>query len=225
MNSTTKKYILIGFVITVSLVSAILISRGRHQNIKETTAQHKQKKAEKTEKIKGPEDAPITLVEFSDFQCPSCARSQEPLKKLVAQFPGLVQVHFRHFPLEMHHAAMDAAKSSECANSLGNFWDYQDLLFQDQQIWTRDPDPKTLFLAYANLFGFNQSQFRECLADPKILQEIQNDKHAGEALEVRSTPTFFINGERLVGFQQLTDSGPDVIRNRLSTMVAQKGKS
>lgn len=175
------------------------------------------------ERTKGPADAPIAITEFSDFQCPSCAASQEPLKNILNQFPNLIRLQFRHFPLGMHQFALDAAKSAECASMQRNFWDYHNLLFKEQAVWSKDPDAKTLFLAYANAVKLERVGYAQCLENPQTLAHIEEDKRTGEELQVSSTPTFFINGERFVGAKQLTEKGALFIKATLESLVVRKG--
>ena len=214
-----RRYILAGALIVSCLIFAIFFFRSKQFH---PAAAHAPLH---NEKIKGPEDAPITIVEFSDFQCPSCAKSQTPLKKFLGQFPNLIKVHFRYFPLPMHRAAFDAALSAECAAEQLKFWPYQEMLFQEQETWSHDPDPRALFMAYANSVGIERNSYQKCVGDPKITQAVENDRQSGETLQVSSTPTFFINGERLVGSKQLEEQGAGVIQKQLEAMVVKKGKN
>lgn len=222
MDQLVKRYLMIGILIIAILGLLVFASKF----FRKTAAQPEQTATtiKKNPKTKGPQDAPIIIMEFSDYQCPACAAAEEPLKELLVQFPELVQVHFHHFPLQMHPHANDASNSAECAAKQSKFWEYHTLLFKEQQIWSRDPDPKTLFNAYANTVGLNQQDYEACLKNPEIQSVIDTDRRLGERLEVRSTPTFFINGERAVGSKQLSESGPVIIRKQLDQMVKAKSK-
>ena len=173
-------------------------------------------------KALGPDSAPITITEFSDFQCPSCAFAQEPLKDLIKQFPEMIRVEFKHFPLEMHRFAKKASIFSECALEHGKFWEYQDLLFDKQSIWSRDPDADTLFLAFGNTLGISPIKLLECQANPGTERRVALDKQSGDALKVQSTPTFFINSERVVGGKQLKEAGPGIVKKILQSVVEQR---
>lgn len=177
------------------------------------------------DKAWGPDNAPVTIVEFTDFQCPACARSQESLKKLFEDFPNQIKLHFKHFPLGMHVAALEASKAAECAHEQGKFWAYEELLFDQQMKWGPDIDVQTLLRAYGNDVGLDSKLFDRCMGDKRILERIEKDKMEGQALKVGSTPTFFINGSRVVGYKQLEEKGPEMIRNILSGKQAEKGSS
>ena len=225
-----KKYFLIALAILVLLITSVVVTRRMRQasvvEAGQVVSPQMQNpvtnvKSEK-QKIKGSLDAPITIVEFSDFECPSCKKGQEPLKDIYEKFPNLVQIHFKQFPLPMHRYSMDAAKSAECAAKQGKFWDYQDLLFKEQEVWSKDPDAKIIFQAFANTFGLDTQKFQQCLSDPTVVQTIEADRQTGESMQVGSTPTFFINGERMVGSKQLEDDGANIIRKKLEALVANK---
>lgn len=212
-----SRRILIAVIVVGLLVASVWVARWYVQSNQKSDSDIA------SGKIFGPPDAPITIVEFSDFECPSCAKSQLILKKLIEQFPGLIQIQFRQFPLSMHTHAMEASKFSECAAEQGKFWFYQELLFQERASWSRDPDVATLFRAYANAGKLNRAQYERCLKDPKIAGGIEKDRELGLSLQVGSTPTFFINGERLVGSQQLEQRGAELIEKFLAMALDSKG--
>jgi len=152
---------------------------------------------------KGASDAPVTIVEFSDFQCPACGQAFLDLHDLLRRRRD-VRLVFRHFPLDqrcndqvehgVHPMACLAACAAECAGQQGKFWEYHDLLFQDQAGQARD----TLF-GFARELGLDIPRFRTCLDDAATLALVRGDVRDGSALGVRSTPTIFINGRRIEG--------------------------
>ncbi len=215
MTASPKK-IVVGVLLLICIAGLVFVVRSRQESVPAS-----QEAADQV-KTKGPSRAPITIVEFSDFQCPSCAASQKPLKALLNQFPNVIQLHFKHFPLGMHTMALAAAKHAECAARQNKFWDYQDLIFENQPVWSRDPDPGALFLAYANAVKLDMKSLQSCLEDPEIQKSIDKDKLMGEQNKVGSTPTFFINGERLVGSKQLEEEGPALIKKQLESLVQKK---
>ncbi len=176
----------------------------------------------RAEKIKGPPDAPIMLLEFSDFQCPSCAYAQASVKKLMDKFPEMIQVHAYHFPLAMHRYGMDASIAAECAAAQKVFWPYHDKIFEAQKAWSSDPDARTLFLAYANEMDMDREAFKSCFMDPETRRKVEADRDAGIKLQVSSTPTFFIGEDRLVGAKQLEEQGPQIIQKKLESFVQKK---
>jgi len=152
---------------------------------------------------KGAGDAPVTIVEFSDFQCPACGQAFLDLHDLVRRRRD-VRLVFRHFPLDercndqvehgVHPMACLAACAAECAGEQGKFWEYHDLLFQNQTALARD----TLF-GLARELRLDIPRFRTCLDDPATLELVRDDAREGGALGVQSTPTIFVNGRRIEG--------------------------
>ena len=154
---------------------------------------------------KGKADAPVTIVEFSDFQCPFCSRwvlqTYPTLEKDYID-TGKVQLQFRDFPLaQIHPNAQGAAVASRCAAEQGAYWEMHDKLFGSQDEWSGLPDPKEAFGGYASALGLDQAAFAACLTSGKFDQAIQDDLQAGQAAGVNGTPSFLINGELLVGAQ------------------------
>ena len=213
-----KKYLVIGVVLITVLVAMIVGAR----SFQKSAGTDEQGIA--TAKLKGARTAAIIIEEFSDFQCPSCAMGQPVLKKIEAEFPELVQVQYRHFPLEMHPFSREASKWAECAAEQRKFWPYHDLLFGEQSTWARDPDPKALFLAYANEIKLESDKLTACLAGAEALQRVEADKQLGIQKQISSTPTYFIGDERIVGSKQLDEKGPALVRKQLEALLPGKKK-
>jgi protein-disulfide isomerase len=142
----------------------------------------------------GPTDAPVTIVEFSDFQCPACGRAFPTVKRLMDQYKGKLRVVFRDFPLPMHPQAPKAAEAAACANEQGKFWEMHDRLFSNQQA-LQVADLKR----HAKEIGLETSKFDACLDSGKHAAAWRADMEAGRKLGVGSTPTFFINGRMITG--------------------------
>ena len=142
----------------------------------------------------GPANAPVTIVEFSDFQCPYCKRSVPLIKEILAKYPGKVKVVYRDYPGPNHPYAPQAAEAAQCAGDQGKFWEYHDGLFDHQAAgsgWD--------FIELAKAIGLNQNLFTTCLNTRRYQEEVAKDLRDGMTLGVTSTPTFFINGRPLVG--------------------------
>ncbi len=145
----------------------------------------------------GPVDAPVTIVAFSDFQCPFCGRAVETVHEVLAHYPGKIRLVFRHFPLPFHDRARPAAAAAVCAQEQGKFWPMHDALFAHQRA-LGDAD----ILGYAtSIAGLDVDAFKACLATSRPGAVIDADVAAGEALGVNGTPAFFINGVELSGAQ------------------------
>ena len=155
----------------------------------------------------GPADAPITIVEFSDYQCPFCRRwHEEVYEQLLAAYPGKIRMVYRHLPLtSIHPDAMGAAQAAMCAGEQDAYWPFHNKLFSSDSL------SQQTFLQYAQELSLNVEQFQTCITEEKYKDAIQADSDFAVNLGVRSTPTFFINGLALVGaqplevFQQLID--------------------
>jgi len=147
---------------------------------------------------RGPEDAAVTIVEFSDFQCPYCARFQEEtLPQILSNYGDKVRFVYRDFPLTSLHAnALNSAEASECADDQGKYWEYHDLLFQNQAAL----DVESL-KSYAASLGLDTAAFDDCLTSGKYAQEVAKDLQDGTNAGVQGTPSFFVNGMPIRGAQ------------------------
>lgn len=143
----------------------------------------------------GPDDALVKVVVFSDFQCPVCRRAAEPVKHLEREFEGDVQVIWKHNALTTHRNAEPAAIAAAAAQRQGKFWEYHDVLFEN----SRSLESSDL-LAYAAQIGLDVARFEKDIADPKIKDQIAYERALAESLEARGTPSFFINGQKSVGW-------------------------
>ncbi|HEY0095462.1 MAG TPA: thioredoxin domain-containing protein, partial [Archangium sp.] len=144
----------------------------------------------------GPKDAKVTIVEWSDFQCPFCSRVTPTLKQIKELYPNDVRVVFRHQPLSFHPNAKPAAEASMAAHEQGKFWEYHDKLFQNQKALDRANLEK-----YAQELGLNMDQFKAALDSGKFRAKVEADATAGAAVGANGTPTFFVNGREFVGAQ------------------------
>lgn len=150
----------------------------------------------------GPDDAPVTIVEFSDFQCPYCLRfQQDTFDALMEQYGDKIRFVYRDFPLSsIHPQAEKAAEAGQCAYEQGKFWEMHDAIYANQQIDISISALKGL----AQQIQLDEDQFDQCLDSGKYAQEIAKDTQDGNAYGVTGTPTFFINGVTLVGAQPLS---------------------
>ncbi|MCR4403795.1 MAG: DsbA family protein [Candidatus Acetothermia bacterium] len=152
----------------------------------------------------GRPEAPVVIVEFSDFQCPYCARfAQQTFPQLKKEYidTGKVRLVFRDFPLSFHQNAAPTAEAAQCAHEQGRFWEYHDRLFAGQGEWSGSASASQIFAGYAEGLGLDGARFRECLASRRYKEEVQRDFNDGIGYGVTGTPTFFINGRKLVGAQ------------------------
>jgi protein-disulfide isomerase len=161
---------------------------------------------------KGPAGAPVTIVEFSDFQCPYCARLIPTLDQVVARYGDKVRIVFRQYPLNFHQHAQKAAEASLCAHEQGRFWQLHDAMFQNQQAL----EVASLKAKAAEL-GLEAGAFDACLDSGKYADEVQGDVRAGTAAGVSGTPAMFINGRFISGavpLEQITEVIDDELRRK-----------
>lgn len=148
----------------------------------------------------GPADAPIIIIEFSDFQCPYCQKSVATLKEVRRLYGDKIRVVYRDYPGPNHPHAAPAAEAAQCAGDQGIFWEYHDALFNHQA-----PGTGWDFEALARELGLHANEFSSCLNTGRYREEVRKDLQDGLALGITSTPTFFINGRPLVGAQPLAE--------------------
>ena len=145
----------------------------------------------------GPKDAPVTIVEFSDFHCPFCKRVTPTLDQLMKNYPGKIRRVWRHYPLAMHVGADRTHEASECANEQGKFWEYHDKLFETQG----GPRDDAALLNFAEQIGLNKEKFGKCLSGEKYKALVQEEIAKGNQAGVQGTPAVFVNGRLVSGAQ------------------------
>ncbi len=149
----------------------------------------------------GDPKAPVTLVEYSDFECPVCRKLHDALRGLLPNYAGKVRVVFKDFPLEpLHPWARTAAIAGRCAYQQDHiaFWKMYDFIYDNQEIISAT-NAWTMMLDYAGQSGLNIEAFKSCMASPEASAAVDASRANGQQLEVSSTPTVFVNGRRLVG--------------------------
>ena len=173
-------------------------------------------------RVRGNPTAPVTIVEFSDFQCPYCKKAQDTLKDLLVKYKDQVKLAFRDFPMRTLHAqAQMAAEASRCAGEQGKFWEYHDALFADQTTLSQAGLVET-----AQSLGMDRNSFESCLATGKFKAQIEQDVQNGTKVGVAGTPGFFINGVFVNGaqpaaeFDKIIEGELAAIRNRNSTRAS-----
>lgn len=159
---------------------------------------------------KGPESAPITIVEYADFQCPYCTRALASLKQVEEKYAGKIRIVFRDFPLsQIHPFAAKAAEAGACANDQGKFWPMHDKLFANQtKLAVND------LKQHATDLGLDAEAFGACLDSGKHAAEIKKSVEEGQRYGLSGTPSFFVNGRLIVGAQPY-DSFAEVINDEL----------
>ncbi len=164
---------------------------------------------------RGPADAPIIIVAFSDYECPFCKRADPTVDAVLEQYPTQVKLVWRHLPLDaLHPHARTASIASVCAEEQGKFWEYHELLFQNQQALGDEQ-----LVKYASELGLDMSAFKACIASPKAAERVRVDAEDARQVGITGTPAFFINGIMLSGAQPL-----DAFKKWIDSELATGGK-
>ncbi len=168
----------------------------------------------------GPEDAPITIVEFSDFQCPYCARAVDTVKQIRKNYPDTVKIVYKQFPLDFHKDAFRASEASLCINeqSTDLFWKLHDFMLANP----RSLDQASL-IDKATELGANQARFSQCLTSRKYVSQVQQELQQGREVGVGSTPIFFVNGISLRGAQPYM-AFEEIIEEELARLTKKNAK-
>ena len=147
--------------------------------------------------VRGNSDAPVTLEEFGDFQCPPCGALAGPIKQIEHDYQPRLRVIFHHLPLIIHQHAREAALASEAAGLQGRFWEMHDLLYREQSVWSKAADARPLFSAYAGILGLNIERFKKDMESDKVKARVALDQEQAVKLGVQNTPTIFVNNRAL----------------------------
>jgi len=158
---------------------------------------------------KGPDTAKVTIVEWSDFQCPFCQRVNPTIDQITKKYGDKVRVAFKHNPLPMHNRAKPAAIAAEAAGKQGKFWEMHDRLFENAKELTDEN-----FVKWAEEIGLDVGKFKQDLADPELAKKVDAHQKQGMGLGARGTPAFFVNGRYLSGAQP-TDAFKKLIDEEL----------
>jgi protein-disulfide isomerase len=160
--------------------------------------------------------APVTIIEFSDYQCPFCGRAEGTVDQVMKTYGDKVRLVYRDFPLPMHPQARPASEAANCANAQGKFWEYHARLFANQTALTEDK-----LKEYAKDLGLDTAKFEQCLAQKPFKAAIDKDIEDGSKVGVTGTPAFFINGRMLSGAQPF-DKFKEVIDEEISAKSASR---
>lgn len=187
-NQLSRRLVVAG---SIGLAAVLIVLAVRAAILYTPTVEHNY-----ADPVKGDVDAPVKLVEYSDFQCPYCKEFQPILKKVLSDFGDAVSLEYDDFPLiQTHPNSFLAAEAGQCALQQDAFWEYHDLLFKQQTEWSSLGDPTEKFVQYAKDVNLNAEQFSQCLNNHEQKGAVTEDIAEGNAQQVNSTPTLFVNGE------------------------------
>ena len=154
--------------------------------------------------------APVTIIEFSDYECPFCGRAEKIVNQVMTTYGDRIRLVYRDFPLEMHQHARLASEAANCANAQGKFWEYHAKLFDNQTALSEEQ-----LKSYAGELGLDKAKFETCLKEKPFKAAIDKDMTDGSKVGVNGTPAFFINGRMLSGAQPF-DKFKEVIDDELA---------
>ena len=168
--------------------------------------------------IRGNPSASVTLEEYGDFQCPPCGMFSAFLGQLEKEYDSRLRVVFRNFPLKMHEHAREAALAAEAAGLQGRFWEMHDVLYREQETWTKAPNVRELFESYAGTIGLDLDKFKKDIDGEQARARVEADRQRGESLGINITPTLFINNQPL----DPKDKNPEGIRAEINAALEKK---
>jgi protein-disulfide isomerase len=220
-----RRYLPLIIVIGVGLVSVasgFRLYQLKRPYILTISNEHRSKPgADESVHILGNPNAPITLEEFGDYQCPPCGLLAGPLNQIEHDFSPNVRLIFYNYPLPLHQHAREAACAAEAAGAQGKFWEMHDLIYRQQANWSKAPDAQGIFASYAGTLGLDRERFQKDSQSPEVKARVDADQKRGASIGVQNTPTIFLNNHAVAP----TDLAPDRLRNAVATAVKTAGSS
>jgi protein-disulfide isomerase len=223
-------FVIIGGVLVAVIVAVVLMSQrtsndvtvNENFNANPTPTGPRQVAAGATDPYaRGGERASVTLEEFSDFQCPACGNLEPGLRKVVKDYGERVRLIFRNYPLPMHRYAFFAARAAEAAGQQGKFWEMHDALYDNQKEWSDSMEPRVQFDSYATRLGLDVQRFKADMERQDLTDRIKADMQRGNSLNVRGTPTVYLNGRELVPGKLVTEED---LRREIDAALGSSGK-
>jgi protein-disulfide isomerase len=205
------KWLVIGIIVTVILVigGVFLMTRGSSNSASITGTPINSsilvpKSANETGGIENGNYLPatasakLTLVEFGDYECPACGEYNPIIKQLLTDLSGKINFVFRNFPLTQHANALVSSQAAEAAALQGKFWQMHDKLYESVNDWSTSSDAKSMFVSYAQDLGLDVNKFKVDIDSQVIKDKVKNDTNDGNLINLSETPTFYLNGVKIV---------------------------
>jgi protein-disulfide isomerase len=212
-------FVIVGVVALATIGSGAMLYRAkRPQVVSIPESQMLQKGDTVSAHVRGNPDAPVTLEEYGDFQCPPCGMFAAFLGQLEKEYDSRLRVVFRNFPLKVHEHAREAALAAEAAGVQGHFWEMHDVLYREQEAWSKAPNVRELFESYAGTIGLDLDKFKKDMDGDKTRERVEADRQRGESLGIQTTPTLFINNQPL----NQEHKNPEGIRGEINAALAKK---
>ncbi len=185
------------FILIIALITWGMISASKKAD-REARGVASVDKVVETDHMRGATSSPVILIEYSDFQCPACAAYFPMVEKMVSENADKLTFVYRHFPLTQQHPnAIPSAKAAEAAGKQGKFWEMYELLFINQKNWAESKTAKIIFESYAKDLKLDMEKYAIDLESKETTDKITADQKSGYKAKVDSTPTFYINGQKI----------------------------
>jgi len=203
MNNRLSLWLGVGVILAISIFALTKISvpqqtENADQNPENGNTSVSLKDVSDTDNIKGVESAKVTIIEYSDFQCPACRPYFPVMNQIIEKYPEDVRIVYRHFPLRsLHKNAQLAAQAAEAAGNQDSFFKMHDELFKNQNIWSELSDPTDNFVAYAEKIGLDTDKFKTDMLSKETVKIVNDSYNEAVNMGLSGTPSFFINGKRI----------------------------
>ncbi len=200
-SSFEKKFFTGIIVFSVLIIAITILFISKNQSLTEAVSKEQIKEVlaiKSDDWVKGSENAPITIVEYLDFECEACRVYYPMVKQLKDEYKDQVRFVVRYFPLPNHKNSMTSAQAVEAAGKQGKFWEMHDILYDNQKTWgEKQVVTPSVFEEYAKQIGLDMGKFKNDVSSSEVRDRINRDKTSANSLGIQGTPTFFINGERI----------------------------
>jgi protein-disulfide isomerase len=221
-----KRYLPFLIVVTVALLtvgSGAMLYRAKRPVALTIPKNQAASGLDKSTHVRGNPNAPITLEEYGDYQCPPCGKLAPVVTQLERDYGQELRVIFHHLPLIIHAHAREAAYAAEAAGLQNRFWEMHDLLYREQAIWSKAQDVPALFGSYAGILGLNIDRFKKDMESENVKARVSADEKRAKDLGVTDTPTVFINNQAVTPVS-LNESGLRTAINEAKTRSKEKQK-
>ncbi len=185
----------------ITIISVVILAAGAYWAVSSAGSNGPIDNSPDTDPVKGSDTAKVTIEEFSDFQCPACQAAVAPLVQLVGTYPNDIKLVYNDFPLSSHKNSRPAAEAAQCAFAQAKFWEYHDVLFDNQDAWSSlgSSEFRDKLIGYARELNLDEGKFTACSDGRETKADVDRDVSQANSRRVSSTPTFFVNGEKVVG--------------------------
>jgi protein-disulfide isomerase len=215
-----RPFLIIAAVLALAVIGAVRLVRWERN--RETFTAISSTSSPTAQETKSPTSTVVTLEEFGDYQCPPCGALHPTLKKLKQEFGTNLNFVFRNLPLStIHKNALAAAQAAEAARMQDRFWEMHDLLYENQDLWKDDINPRATFVKFAGDLGLDTARFVRDLDDTQVQLRIDADQDAAVKLGINGTPTILIDGRRL----RDEATTPEGVRKGIEVMMSHQSSS